>query len=83
MEINRHIVPAAGRLVNGRTKAMVGRFMVCASAAGACLAASGYVPEPQPVKSAVEITALYYPGTEQMSEWDMVEIGRASCRERV
>ena len=26
----------------------------------------GYVPEPQPVKSAVEITALYYPGTEQM-----------------
>ena len=32
----------------------------------------GYVPEPQPVKSAVEITALYYPGTEHMPEWDMV-----------
>ena len=31
-----------------------------------------YVPEPQPVKSAVEITALYYPGTEHMPEWDMV-----------
>ena len=33
---------------------------------------SAYVPEPQPVKSAVEITALYYPGTEHMPEWDMV-----------
>ena len=31
-----------------------------------------YVPVPQPVKSAVEITALYYPGTEHMPEWDMV-----------
>ncbi len=31
-----------------------------------------YVPEPRPVKSAVELTALYYPGTEQKSEWDMV-----------
>lgn len=31
-----------------------------------------YVPEPQPVKSAVEITALYYPGTEHMPEWDMI-----------
>ena len=31
-----------------------------------------YVPEPQPVRSAVEITALYYPGTEHMPEWDMV-----------
>ncbi len=32
----------------------------------------GYVPEPKPVKSAIEITALYYPGTEQMAEWDQV-----------
>jgi hypothetical protein len=32
-----------------------------------------YVPEPKPVKSAIEITALYYPGTEQMAEWDQVE----------
>ena len=31
-----------------------------------------YVPEPKPVKSAIEITALYYPGTEQMAEWDQV-----------
>ena len=31
------------------------------------------VPEPQPVKSSVEITALYYPGTEHMPEWDMVK----------
>ncbi len=29
-------------------------------------------PEPRPVRSAVEITALYYPGTEHMPEWDMV-----------
>ncbi|MBR4614775.1 MAG: glycoside hydrolase family 99-like domain-containing protein, partial [Kiritimatiellae bacterium] len=38
-----------------------------------------YVPEPQPVKSSVEITALYYPGTEQMSEWDMIA---QTCPER-
>ena len=38
----------------------------------ACDAAAG-VPEPQPVKSSVEITALYYPGTEHMPEWDMVK----------
>ena len=38
-----------------------------------------YVPEPQPVKSVVEITALYYPGTEQMSEWDMIA---QTCPER-
>ena len=31
------------------------------------------VPEPQLVKSSVEITALYYPGTEHMPEWDMVK----------
>jgi hypothetical protein len=38
-----------------------------------------YVPEPQPVKSDVEITAIYYPGTEQMSEWDVVA---GTCPER-
>ena len=31
------------------------------------------MPEPQPVKSAVEITALYYPGTEHRPEWDMID----------
>ena len=41
-------------------------------AAEAALPLLAYVPEPQPVKSAVEITALYYPGTEQMSEWDII-----------
>ena len=35
-------------------------------------AAAG-VPEPQPVKSAVEISAVYYPGTDRMAEWDMVK----------
>ncbi len=33
-----------------------------------------YVPEPKPVKSDIEIAALYYPGTEQMAEWDMVRM---------
>jgi len=37
------------------------------------------VPEPQPVKSVVEITAVYYPGTEQMSEWDVIA---QTCSER-
>ena len=36
-------------------------------------AALAYVPEPRPVKSPVEISALYYPGTEHMPEWNMVE----------
>ena len=40
----------------------------------------GYVPEPQPVKSAVEITALYYPGTEHMPEWDMVAQTRPEAK---
>ena len=39
----------------------------------------GYVPEPQPVKSAVEISAVYYPGTDQMSEWDVIA---RTCPER-
>ena len=38
-----------------------------------CGAARAYVPEPKPVKSPVEISALYYPGTEHMPEWNMVE----------
>ena len=32
-----------------------------------------YIPEPVPVKSSVEISAYYYPGTERMSEWNQVE----------
>ena len=47
--------------------------------AGAALPLLAYVPEPQPVKSAVEITAIYYPGTDQMSEWDVVA---QTCPER-
>ena len=43
------------------------------------LASCGYVPEPQPVKSSVEITAVYYPGTDQMSEWDVIA---QTCPER-
>ena len=49
-------------------------FVVFAASVFAAIAvASDYIPEPQPVKSAVELSALYYPGTEQMAEWDMVE----------
>ncbi len=33
----------------------------------------GVVPEPKPVKGPVEVHAFYYPGTEQMAEWDQVE----------
>ncbi|MBR5840212.1 MAG: glycoside hydrolase family 99-like domain-containing protein [Victivallales bacterium] len=33
----------------------------------------GYVPEPKPVKGPIEVSAFYYPGTEQMAEWDQVE----------
>lgn len=34
---------------------------------------SPYIPEPQPAESDYEIMALYYPGTEHMPEWDVVE----------
>ena len=47
------------------------RTIVALVAAGV-LPLLGQVPEPKPVRSAVEITALYYPGTEHMPEWDMV-----------
>ena len=53
--------------------------LVCAVGIGGTGAAQAYVPEPRPVRSAVEITALYYPGTEQMSEWDVVA---GTCPER-
>ena len=33
---------------------------------------AGYVPEPHPVKSAIEISALYFPGTPEMGEWRIV-----------
>ena len=39
-----------------------------------------YVPEPQPAKSDMEITALYYPGTEHMPEWDIVRRASPSRR---
>ena len=34
---------------------------------------NGYVPEPKPMKGPIEVSAFYYPGTEQMAEWDQVE----------
>ena len=52
---------------------------VLALLVGGAPTALAYVPEPQPVKSDVEITAIYYPGTEQMSEWDIIA---GTCPER-
>ena len=37
------------------------------------MANKGYVPEPKPMKGPIEVSAFYYPGTEQMAEWDQVE----------
>lgn len=51
----------------------------CAVFAVRNAAAVGYVPEPKPVRGEVEITAVYYPGTEQMSEWDIIA---QTCPER-
>ncbi len=67
-------------MYSGKNNAMSSKS--CTAIFIAAVAASpllGYVPEPQPVKSAVEITAIYYPGTEQMSEWDVVA---QTCPER-
>ena len=48
-------------------------FLLCGLVcSGAQQAKKAYVPEPKPVKSDIEIAALYYPGTEQMEEWDMI-----------
>ena len=44
--------------------------MVAAAFALLTSCAAVDVPEPQPVKSSVEIAALYYPGTEHMPEWE-------------
>lgn len=52
---------------------------LCAALAFCALPLRASVPEPQPVKSAVEITAVYYPGTDQMSEWDVIA---QTCPER-
>ncbi len=53
---------------------------ICISAFALCaLPLLAYVPEPRPVKSSVEITAVYYPGTDQMSEWDVIA---QTCPER-
>ena len=44
----------------------------CTAALSVAASAPDYVPEPKPVRSAVDLTAFYYPGTEHMPEWDMV-----------
>ena len=54
--------------------------MTTAALAFCALTVGAYVPEPQPVKSAVEITALYYPGTEHMPEWDMMAQTRPEAK---
>lgn len=41
---------------------------------------ANYVPVPQPVKSDYEVAAFYYPGTEQMAEWDMIEQTRPEIK---
>ncbi len=47
---------------------------------GTVSAQDSYIPEPQPVQSDFEIAAFYYPGTEQMAEWDMVEETRPEIK---
>ena len=48
--------------------------MTVALSCFALAAAGGYeVPEPKPVRGAVEVTAIYFPGTPQRSEWQIVE----------
>ena len=42
-------------------------------AIGSVVCAQPYIPEPQPVETDFDISALYYPGTEHMPEWNMVE----------
>ena len=64
--------PRRGSLLyKGKQMSMIAAAAACLNVLGA-FTTTAYVPEPQPVKSAVEITALYYPGTEHMPEWDMV-----------
>lgn len=43
------------------------------SAIVVCSCGNNGVPRPEPVKSDIEVSAFYYPGTDLMSEWDMVE----------
>lgn len=67
-----------GMLTCGPEKA--GAEILCQSETLKGLFGAGpYVPKPHPVKSLVEITALYYPGTEHMPEWDVIA---QTCPER-
>ena len=60
-------------MASGGEKRFAVLTAVALAAASGGVRAEAYIPEPQPAKSAVEITALYYPGTEHMPEWDMVD----------
>ena len=58
------------------TRKLVSLCMFLGFAAAPGFAAEGnrgYVPKPVPVRSDLDIAAFYYPGTDQMAEWDMVE----------
>ncbi len=58
------------------TRTVISLCMFLGFAAAAGFAAEGnrgYVPKPVPVRSDLDIAAFYYPGTDQMAEWDMVE----------
>lgn len=39
-----------------------------------------YIPEPVPMATDIEVTAYYYPGTEQMAEWEMVRTTRPEIK---
>jgi len=48
-------------------------LLVAAGQHGVASQGSYCVPEPRPAKGPIEVHAFYYPGTEQMAEWDQVE----------
>ena len=57
-----------------RTTAALFSIALCAGLlAAAEMPSSTRVPEPRPVKGPIEVHAFYYPGTEQMAEWDQVD----------
>ena len=59
--------------MNRKTAAIFSIALCAGILAAAETPSSKRVPEPRPVKGPIEVHAFYYPGTEQMAEWDQVD----------
>lgn len=76
MKICRFIPSVDPRVLYGAFFSLL--LAVALRAAGA--ENDSYIPEPVPMATDIEVTAYYYPGTEQMAEWEMVRVTRPEVK---